>query len=94
MDSIKMTATRDLQDSAYVNKYEEVPVGAGFWAFRRTIAKSGKGYTKLVKRDRSPSGTIHVLLNCNGVKLNPSIGHNSRRAKILAKRMDKQMEDK
>jgi len=94
MTSTKMIAMRELQDSAYVNKYEEVPVGAGFWAFRRTIAKSGKGYTKLVKRDRSPSGTIHVLLNRRGVKLSPSVGHNSRRAKILAKRMAKQMEGK
>jgi len=70
----------------YVNKYDEVPAGAGFYALRRTISKAGKGYTKLVKRDRSPSGTVYTLVLQKRV---PSIGHNPRRARILAKRATK-----
>jgi len=80
-----------IKNEAYVNKFEEVPVGAGFWAFRRTIAASGKAYTKLVKRDRSPSGTIHVVLTRGDVKLKPSVGHNPRRQKIIDKRIAKQV---
>ena len=85
MISTKTASMRDLQDSIYSNK-EEVPLGAGFWAFRRTISKAGKGYTKLVKRDRSPSGTVYALVLQKRV---PSIGHNPRRARILAKRAAK-----
>lgn len=30
-----------------------VPVGAGYWGFKRNISKAGKAYTQLVKRDQS-----------------------------------------
>jgi len=76
-------------NEGYVNNYDEVPVGAGYYAFRRTVSKAGKGYTKLVKRDRSPSGTIHVMIRRGGVKLTPSVGHNARRQHILDKRANK-----
>lgn len=87
---LKSNATA-LKNEAYVNKFEEVPVGAGYWAFRRTKAASGKAYTKLVKRDRSPSGTIQVVMGRGGAPLTPSVGHNARRQRILAKRASKLM---
>ena len=30
-----------------------VPVGAGYWGFKRNISKAGIAYTQLVKRDQS-----------------------------------------
>jgi len=72
-----------MNEEQYVNTFDEVPVGAGYYAFRRTISKTGKGYTKLVKRDRSPVGTIWARMP---VKRTPSVGHNARRQRILNKR--------
>ena len=77
-----------MKSGDYVNNYDEVPVGAGYWALRRTIAASGKAYTKLVKRDRSPSGTVMALSMSKRV---PSVGHNARRQRILDKRANKLM---
>ena len=80
-----------LKNEAYTNNFEEVPVGAGYYALRRTKSKGNKGYTKLVQRDRSPSGTIHVMIRRGGVKLTPSVGHNARRQHILDKHANKLM---
>ena len=54
----------------------ETPVGAGYWALRKT-----KHGSKLVKRDRGPGN--HVPFS--GVR-EPSVGHNPRRQAILDKR--------
>ena len=73
-----------MMNDKYVNNFDEVPVGAGYYAFRRTISKANKGYTKLVKRDRSPSGKVWSRIL--GGKRTPSVGHNARRQRILDKR--------
>jgi len=60
--------------------YNETKVGAGYYALRKTKSKSGRTYTKLVKADRSP------LLKVRVSGLEPSVGHNERRQRILNKR--------
>ena len=67
---------------SWINIYKdrETPVGAGYYALRSNIANSSKReYSKLVKRDRSPT----ISLQGKGV---PSVEHNERRQQILDKR--------
>jgi len=42
-----------MPEDIYVNRYNETPVGKGFYAMRTTVSKAGVSYTKLVQRDRS-----------------------------------------
>ena len=68
-----------MNEHEWVNRYKNIEktVGAGYYALRNT-----KYGSKLVKADRSPSGTYKSFIN-NRV---PSVGHNSRRQNILNKR--------
>ena len=67
--------------SNWKNRYEhlETRVGAGYYALR----EGTKGRTKLVKADRSPSGTPYCAVF---EKRKPSVGHNLRRVIMLEKR--------
>lgn len=39
-------------------EFHETPIGAGYYAMRKTKSRSGRVYTKLVKRDRSGSSKV------------------------------------
>ena len=67
----------------WINRYKsiETTVGAGYYALRKT-----KYGSKLVKADRSPSGTILARVRNKRV---PSVGHNPRRQRILDRRANK-----
>lgn len=50
-----------MSESQYTSKYNETPIGAGYYAVRHMTSKSGNCYQKLVKADRSPAPLFNPL---------------------------------